>query len=135
MVADRLPPTLGHLVCPVMVDREAELATPWAAVQRAAAGVGGSMLVREAADVNAALGMRVLVGQAVPGGGATDFRALAEPCSARSVAPRRRFRACARSFGRSLRLTPCAPVTTTSLRARDYHRAWLRPTPSCRQTR
>jgi hypothetical protein len=40
MVADRLPPTLGHLVCPVLVEREAELATLWSAVQRAAAGVG-----------------------------------------------------------------------------------------------
>ena len=44
MVADRLPPTLGHLVCPVLVDREAELAALWSAVQRAAAGVGGSVV-------------------------------------------------------------------------------------------
>ena len=45
MVADRLTPTLGHLVCHVLVGRDAELGTLWAAVQRAVAGVGGSVVV------------------------------------------------------------------------------------------
>jgi predicted ATPase len=70
--------------------REAKLATLWAAMQRAAAGAGGSLvvageagigksrLVREAVDVARAPGMTVLVGQAAPGSGATVLRALAE---------------------------------------------------------
>ena len=90
MVADRLSATLGHLVCPVLVGREAELSTLETAVQRAADGVGGtivvageagigkSRLVREVADLARERGMAVLVGRGVPGGGATAFRALAE---------------------------------------------------------
>jgi hypothetical protein len=82
MVADRLPPTLGHLVCHVLVGRDAELGTLWAAVQRAAAGVGGSVVVAGEAGIGKRgwfpkppafarpLGMKVLVGRAVPGGGA-----------------------------------------------------------------
>ena len=83
MVADRLSATLGHLVCPVLVGREAELSTLETAVQRAADGVGGtivvageagigkSRLVREVADLARERGMAVLVGRGVPGGGAT----------------------------------------------------------------
>ncbi len=90
MVADRLSAPLGHLVCPVLVGREAELSTLRTAVDRAAGGLGGSVvlageagigksrLVREAAHVARARGMAVLVGRSVAGGGATAFRALAE---------------------------------------------------------
>ena len=59
------------------------------------------------------LGMRVLVGRAVPGGGATDFRALAEALLGA-------FRGTAPPVPRMRSILRSIPPLG-SMRARDYH--------------